>query len=395
MNYREIVNNFYLENKSSECIIDKEFIIKKSKEFFYFGNWKNPKVVENELFFGLSNGLCFVDNRIVVIFSPQSSRSIWYSDLKESIIDNYYNNLEKIKRDWLGSDRLKIEDGLIKFFSNVQLYHQGGPGFHRMSISKNEMEILDKFIKYFTNELINEKEKEQQKLEQQKLEQEKILNEKKTDLLSSLDKDSDGELDLVDCDSFTKLLNKNQKNIIEIDKNFIQKFVKISIYLKSKKNNLQNVFCSINEINNDLDFNEVNNLLKNQVHTYELLVLHSISMITSLIESDLITFYEIYECFDQLGVFNSNWENEVSDKLTTIGDDIQDLMYSIYHMENKIVNSIENLTYITQDSFSDLNNSINTQLSSIDSSIKFNNLLTTIQTYQVYKINKNTKSLKE
>jgi hypothetical protein len=116
-------------------------------------------------------------------------------------------------------------------------------------------------------------------------------------------------------------------------------------------------------------------------------------MITSLVDSDLTTFYEIYECFDQLGVFNSNWENEVSNKLTDIGDGIKDLMYSIYQMENKIVNSIDNLTYTTQESFMDLTNSVEKQLSSIDSSIKFNNLLTGIQTYQMYKINQNTKRI--
>jgi len=116
-------------------------------------------------------------------------------------------------------------------------------------------------------------------------------------------------------------------------------------------------------------------------------------MITSLVDSDLITFYEIYECFDQLGVFNSNWENEVSDKLTNIGNGIRDLMYSIYQMENKIVNSIDNLTYVTQDSFKELNISVNNQLSSIGSSIKFNNLLTGIQTYQMYKISQNTKRI--
>jgi hypothetical protein len=116
-------------------------------------------------------------------------------------------------------------------------------------------------------------------------------------------------------------------------------------------------------------------------------------MISSLIESDLITFYEIYECFDKLGVFNSNWENEVSEKLSNIELNIKELMYSIYHMENSIIDSIENLTYITQDSFNDLNNSINSHLSSIDSSLKFNNLLSTIQTYQVYKINQNTKRI--
>lgn len=219
------------------------------------------------------------------------------------------------------------------------------------------------------------------------------LNLSKTSVLNELDKDNNGQVDLVDGESFNKLLTKNQKSIIEIDKNYIQKFVKISMYLKTKKSNTQKIFDSIKDTKNDKELNELVNLLKNQIHTYELLVFHSINMITSLVDSDLITFYEIYECFDQLGVFNSNWENEVSNKLTDIGDGIRDLMYSIYQMENKIVNSISNLTYITQDSFRELNMSVNNQLSSIDSSIKFNNLLTGIQTYQMYKINQNTKRI--
>jgi hypothetical protein len=114
-------------------------------------------------------------------------------------------------------------------------------------------------------------------------------------------------------------------------------------------------------------------------------------MVTSLVDSDLITFYEIYECFDQLGVFNSNWENEVSSKLTDIGDGIKELMYTIHEMENRIVDSIENLTYVTQNSFTDLQGSITKQLSDIDSGIQINNLLTGIQTYQMYRINQNTK----
>jgi hypothetical protein len=234
-----------------------------------------------------------------------------------------------------------------------------------------------------------------------------IANKKRTDIIrkkekfnnlieksiSKLDKDGNGEIDLIDGDSFDKLLSKNQKRIIEIDKNHIQKFVKIALYLKTKKSNTQRIFISLRKTNNTVELNELLKLLNNQVHTYELLVFHSISMITSLIESDLITFYEIYESFDQLGVFNSNWENEVSNKLTDIGDGIIQLMYLIHKMEYNIVNSLDTLTYVTQDSFSELKHSITSQLSSIDSSINFNNLLTGIQTYQMYKINQNTKRI--
>ena len=237
----------------------------------------------------------------------------------------------------------------------------------------------------------------QNKIEQERIQIEneriKKLEGLKTSIISQLDKDNNGEVDLIDGESFNKLLNKHQKSITEIDKNYIQKFVKISLYLKTKKKNTQLIFDSIRETRNEKELDELMSLLKNQIHTYELLVFHSISMITSLVESDLITFYEIYESFDQLGVFNSNWENEVSNKLSDIGDGIKDLMYSINKMEYNIVNSLETLNYTTQESFSELNSSISSQLSSIDSSINFNNLLTGIQTYQMYKINQNTKRI--
>ena len=57
---------------------------------------------------------------------------------------------------------------------------------------------------------------------------------------------------------------------------------------------------------------------------------------------------------------------------------------------DRIVSSIEDLSYITKESTKMLDN----RLGEIDSSIKTNNLLTLIQTYQTYKINKNTKSLR-
>lgn len=256
-------------------------------------------------------------------------------------------------------------------------------------ISKFTESLKSSLEEYEINKINNEKER------LRRIEDERILNlnTQKINIISDLDKDRNGEVDLIEGETFNKLLTKNQKIIIEIDKNYIQKFVKISMYLKTKKSNTQKIFDSIKDTKNDTELNELVNLLKNQIHTYELLVFHSISMITSLIDSDLISFYEIYECFDQLGVFNSNWENDVSGKLSNIGEGIKDLMYSIYHMEQSIVNSLDNLSYVTQDSFQDLRNSIDSQLSSIDSSIQCNNLLTGIQTYQMYKINQNTKGI--
>jgi len=254
--------------------------------------------------------------------------------------------------------------------------------FNISSIELDFLHLVNKKISDLLSSVRQEQESKKNEFEKKQ----DSLDKKKINLISILDKDGNGEVDLVDDENYNKILVNNQKNIIEIDKNYIQKFVKISIYLKTKRSNIQKIFDSIKKTKNDTELNELVNLLKNQIHTYDLLVFHSISMITSLVDSDLITFYQIYECFDQLGVFNSNWENEVSDKLTNIGNGIKDLMYSIYQMESKIVNSIGKLTYITQSSYNNLNLSINSQLRNINSSLDYSNYMTKIQNYKMFNI---------
>ena len=219
------------------------------------------------------------------------------------------------------------------------------------------------------------------------------LNQNQDLILSQLDSNNDGEVDLIEND-FNKLFSKNQKRVMDIDKNYIHQFVKVSNFIKTKKQNTQKIFESIRDTSTQDELEERVNLLKNQIHAYELLVFHSINMIGAVVSEDLITFYEIYESFDKLGMFNSNWENEVSEKLTNIGDKLDDLMYSIYNMEQNIVSELSHLSYVTQESFEDLNRSVTSQLKEVESSINTNNLLTGIQAYQLYKINKNTKGLR-
>ena len=111
-------------------------------------------------------------------------------------------------------------------------------------------------------------------------------------------------------------------------------------------------------------------------------------MIMTLVNEDMITFYEIYESFDKLNVFNSNWENEVSGKLSDIGDGLNQLIYSVNKMNQDIVQELSYLSYTTEASFQELQSSVSAELSSINSSIQFGNLLSGIQTYQLHKINK-------
>lgn len=64
-------------------------------------------------------------------------------------------------------------------------------------------------------------------------------------------------------------------------------------------------------------------------------------------------------------------------------------MYSIEDMGHNIVDEIGNLSYVTEETNSLLSN----QLQGINSSIQTNNLLSSIQTFQMSKINKNTRPL--
>ena len=217
----------------------------------------------------------------------------------------------------------------------------------------------------------------------------KDLGKSQTNVIYELDKDGDGVVDLIEGNDFNLLLKKHQKKVVEIDRNYVQQFVKVSSYLKTKKENIQLIFNSIKDTPNQEILNEYVGILKNEIHCYNLLLFSSLNMITSLVEDDMINFYEIYESFDKLNVFSSNWENEISKKLDNIGNGIDELMSSIQVLGDNIVAEIENLSYVTIES----NRLLANQLSEIDSSIQVNNLLTGIQTYEMYKVNQNTKSL--
>ena len=238
------------------------------------------------------------------------------------------------------------------------------------------------YIDFVNKEEILRKEHEEQRLKELQVSQTKVLSE--------LDKDGNGEVDVIEGNDFNLLLKKHQKSIVEVDRNYVQQFVKVSSYLKTKKRNIQSIFNSIKDTPNQEVLNEYVEILKDEIHTYNLVLFNSLNMIVSLVEDDIITFYEIHEMFDSLNMFDSKHEKDVSQKLTNIGDGLENLMYEIRDMGNKISNSIDELSYVTEES----NRQLKNQLSEIDSTMKVGNLINTINTYQNYKNNKNTKSLR-
>lgn len=324
---------------------------------------------------------------------------------------------------WAYFDRREILDGSFGFNSGlvfiktesgeyeiVQLIYQGtqGDSTPTINLQAYTIEKLEEFLENdeinlkgeevkFINDLITKSRDEITKSREKarKIREEKgvKLKKVKSNVLFDLDKDGNGEVDDVEGNDFKFLLKKHQKKILEIDRDSIKKFVKIASYLKDKKENVQNVFNSIKDIQNETDLNEYVGILKNEINVYRSILVNGISMLVSLIEDDVITYEEIYESMDRVNIFDSQWEKDLSQKLTNIGEGLNDLMHQIDVSNRRIIDELSNLTYATEAGYSELNSSISSELKSIDSSIKFNNLMTTVQTYQMYKVNKQTKGL--
>ena len=381
--YNKTLIEFY--QKNSSILLSPEEVLKTATKLFTTSDFSgynkdNTKELCNRenIIFAFPEGIILTPEKFYIF-----NIAIGATRMQSFYIDDFFQ-LEARHKTFTAYGRITIrgqevkKEGTYKF--NIDLYDE-------LKIKLNhEKEVYNTKIQHIAAE--------QLRLENEELEikrTELIVNQK--NVLSELDKDGNGEIDLLQND-FNKLLNKNQKQIIELDKNYVHQFVKISNFIKTKKANTQKIFESIRDTSSQEELEERFSLLKNQIHAYELLVFHSINMIGALVSGDLITFYEIYESFDKLNMFNSNWENEVSEKLTNIGDKLDDLMYSIYNMEQNIVSELSHLSYVTQESFEDLNRSVTSQLKEVESSINTNNLLTGIQAYQLYKINKNTKSLR-
>ena len=72
-------------------------------------------------------------------------------------------------------------------------------------------------------------------------------------------------------------------------------------------------------------------------------------MLESLINDDMITFYEIYERFDNLNMFDSKHERDIISQLQNIKNDLGEVMNQIMIMGEDIISSIGDLPMMTEE----------------------------------------------
>ena len=84
--------------------------------------------------------------------------------------------------------------------------------------------------------------------------------------------------------------------------------------------------------------------LNQHIISYQSLVVSSFKMIKSLNEDDMITFYEVYEIFDKLGIFDTQWQKSMLEKLGDLTSSIEDVSTSLKNVNTSIKNELDNLS---------------------------------------------------
>ena len=227
----------------------------------------------------------------------------------------------------------------------------------------------------------------------------------KKEVLFDLDKNNNKKLDVLESNGYNELLELMKKELQDKGDEYIHHLIKLKKFINDKGDNLNSIYNLLKSVDTKENLTFYKGVLNNEINIYQKLIFHSMSMITFLVEGDKFSFYEIYELFDELNVFDSKWEKDLSFKLSDINNSVEktnnllkekfdELNTTIYNNSVETNKKLDKLIYTTQDSINSLTSTMNIRLKSINSSIDTNNLLTLINTYQTYKVNKNTKTLK-
>jgi hypothetical protein len=296
----------------------------------------------------------------------------------------------------------RIESLLIKFSENIVSIDK--------VISESESDKLNKFkqilIDSKTLQIITD------------------IKEYLNDKLAEIGFDNN-QLNISDPVEIRNLILKNQDKISAVDRKYILEFLKLQKYLTNQKDLIYQSIELLKLQEGASDIDTWSDVIKNQIGSYNVVYLNSVTLIVCLCENELVVFYELYETFDDLGVFKTNYEKEVLESLNTIGSNINNLNKNIVHklmliehqlknishginelnytmqqniqainnLEDSIVSSFKSLETSIGNNFNQLSQNISGHLSKIESGIAYNNLISTVSAYQLYKINKQTKPL--
>ena len=229
----------------------------------------------------------------------------------------------------------------------------------------------------------------------------KDINNLKEKLQNKVDKDANGQVDLIESSVFMEAVKTHQKEIQAINPDFVKNFVKLENHLASRRSSIQTVFKYLMKFREfpssftDLrsakfsvdDWRSNQKFLMGEMKAYTAVQYNAIHMVNALLTDDMITFYEIYEAFDKLEIWHSQYEKVSTAQLQSLNDNIRSLIRTTEESTNRIVDGLGDLSYRMAKQ--------NDNLKEIHGAVTAGNLLSAINTFQLHRISKNTKSLRE
>lgn len=135
------------------------------------------------------------------------------------------------------------------------------------------------------------------------------------------DADDNNDLDVAETSNIELFIKKKQPAIRKIEKqenrNYLKDFTKINIFLDSFQKQLVNDYDCIQgfcEIENKISLSDAQQSIEtfeSNITSYKALMSSLVLMISNLVNDDLVSFFKLYDIFDKLSVFESNYEKKV------------------------------------------------------------------------------------
>lgn len=372
----------------------KNLKLKKSKESKnHFTTDSNNVTIETN-FYG-SPSTRFIKFRIKYLYKVTENVLV---RKKSFFFKEKYKVKDVLKTEDTGDVKIPFSKiDLSKYDNDVNLTTQDIKIVSVLNEVNNEFNNLKKVFK----EELNRKNKNLIKNKQDELERLKNqVSKRKEEFISKFDKDSNGKIDLIEENIFYKLLRKNQTLIDEFHSEGVHHLVKLSKIIKQKESVLTSILKKYISNKEIVSLKYLEKYFEESFKEYSVLTFNGVNLIMSVLKKDKITYFEIYDKFESLGVFQNSYEKSVlengeliinelknvNSNLNVLNDRISDLEVSIYE-------GLSSLNYTLEDSFLDLTNTLETELKGINSSVQVGNFINTINTYQTYKLNSKVSKL--
>lgn len=143
-------------------------------------------------------------------------------------------------------------------------------------------------------------------------------------------------LEIVDVNNLTTLISISEKEILEKEKGqeYLQKFIRLKRYVSQIRDGLISNLIMGKEDHWKFKVYLLEHLDKLKKDNEQLELLNNISnyLILNFINDKMINFYEIYENLDQLGIFNSSYENKIIEELESINNGLRKINNNLTYL---------------------------------------------------------------